>query len=332
MLRITLFTLSVFWPFTLISSHANGYKPAILYGSGGKFDKSYNQSAYEGIERFKFETNIAYREDVSSSNKNKYGLIEELAKDSTHIILVSFEYKNTLDKIASKYPEKTFTIIDASVDKSNVESILFKEHEGSFIVGMMASLMTKSGKIGFIGGKDSPAIRKFEVGFREGAEFGKSNIKILSTMVGTTSNAWNNPKKGYSLAEKQIKQGVDIIFAAAGGTGLGVYEAAVHNNIYAIGVDTNQNYLYPGHMLTSMVKRVDLAVYKALKRAKSGNFKPGIYTLGLKEKGVSYAIDQYNKDIIPDNIIEKIEITKHQIVSKKIKVTNYIEKLKNLYQ
>ena len=221
--------------------------------------------------------------------------------------------------MAKEFPKTQFAIVDSVVDLPNVQSITFKEHEGSFLVGMMAALASKTGKVGFVGGMDIPLIRKFACGYEQGAKYANPKAEVTSNMTGTTPAAWNDPARGAELAKAQFARGVDVVFAAAGGTGVGVYQAAKDAGKLAIGVDSNQNHLHPGTMLTSMVKRVDVAVYNAFK-----GITPGATSLGLKEGGVDYAMDANNAALVPAAMKAKVDAAKADIVAGKIKVADYM--------
>jgi basic membrane protein A len=221
--------------------------------------------------------------------------------------------------VAGDFPRIRFAIIDAVVDLPNVQSIVFKEHEGSFLVGMMAAMASKSGKVGFVGGMDIPLIRKFQCGYEQGAKYVNPQVQVSASMTGTTPAAWNDPTRGAELARSQFASGVDVIFAAAGGTGIGIYQAARDAGRLAIGVDSNQNHLQPGTMLTSMVKRVDVAVYQAFK-----GVKPGVTSLGLKEGGVDVALDEYNAGLVSAAMKQKVDAARSDIVAGRIKVIDYM--------
>jgi basic membrane protein A len=212
------------------------------------------------------------------------------------------------------------------VDLPNVQSIVFKEHEGSFLVGMAAAMASKSGKVGFVGGMDIPLIRKFALGYDEGAKYVNPKIEIFQNMTGTTPAAWNDPTRGGELARGQFDRGADVVYAAAGATGLGVLQAAKDKGRLAIGVDSNQNQLHPGTILTSMVKRVDLAVYEAFKTTKDGTWKPGLRNLGVAEGGVGWALDQHNRSLITPEMERRLTQARADIIAGKIKITDYMKK------
>ena len=300
------------------------FVPAIVFDTGSKFDKSFNEAAYNGAERFKTETGIAYREfEVPQVSQREQAIRNIARRGATVVVAVGFSQAPAVGEVAREFPDTKFTLIDAVVDLPNVQSVIFKEHEGSFLVGMAAALASKTGKIGFIGGMDIPLIRKFFVGYTEGAKHVNSDIAVLMDMIGTTSAAWNNPTRGGELANSQFDLGADVIYAAAGGTGIGVYQAANDRSKLAIGVDSNQNYMHPGTMLTSMIKRVDVAVHDAFMSAKDGTWKPGVVVLGLKEDGVGFALDEHNRSLISPVMEAKIEQARKNIIAGKIQVTDY---------
>jgi basic membrane protein A and related proteins len=303
---------------------AQEYVPAIVFDMGGKFDKSFNQAAYEGAERFKKETGIAYREfEVTQPAQREQALQQLARRGATVVVAVGFAQASGVEKIAKEFPNVKFNIIDAAVDLPNVQSFLFQEHEGSFLVGMLAALASKTGKVGFVGGMDIPLIRKFALGYVEGVKHVNPTAEVFQNMTGTTPSAWNDPTKGAELARSQFGRGADIVYAAAGGTGVGVYQAAKDAGKFAIGVDSNQNYLHPGTMLTSMVKRVDVAVFEAFKSAREGSWKAGTRVLGLKEGAISWALDEHNRRIVTADMEAKLAQAEKDIIAGKIKVTDY---------
>ncbi len=307
------------------SATAGDFKPAVVFDMGGRFDKSFNEGVYNGLEKFKKETGINYRYfEITNPTQREQAIRKMAKKGSDPILGIGFAQGPAIDKVAGEYPKTRFAIIDMVVNKPNVQSIVFKEHEGSFLVGMLAAMASKTHKVGFIGGMDIPLIRKFECGYEQGVKYADPKAEVIQNMTGSTPSAWNDPSRGGELAKGQFDRGVDVIFAAAGGTGIGVYQAAKDAGKLAIGVDSNQNYLQPGTMLTSMVKRVDVAAYNVFKSAKEGTFKPGIKVLGLAEGGVDWAYDKYNKDLITPKMKEAVEKAKADIISGKIKVHDYM--------
>ena len=306
---------------------AQEFSPAVVFDMGGKFDKSFNEAAYTGAERFKKETGIAYRDfEVTNETQREQAIRNMARRGSAIVISIGFAQASGLEKVAKEFPQTKFAIIDAVVDLPNVQSIVFKEHEGSFLVGMAAALASKTGKVGFVGGMDIPLIRKFALGYEEGAKYVNPKVEVFQNMTGTTPAAWNDPTKGGELARSQFDRGADVVYAAAGATGLGVLQAAKDRGKLAIGVDSNQNYLHPGAILTSMVKRVDLAVYDAFKSARDGTWKPGLRLLGLAENGVAYSLDDYNAKLITAEIKQKLDQARTDIIAGKIKVTDYMAK------
>lgn len=306
---------------------ADDFKPAIVFDMGGKFDKSFNEAAYHGAEEFKKDSGIDYMEfEVTQVSQREQAMKRMAKKGASVIVAMGFAQASAVEKAAKANPNTKFTIIDMVVDLPNVQSIIFKEHEGSFLVGMAAAMSSKTGKVGFVGGMDIPLIRKFALGYVEGAKYANANVEVFQNMTGTTPAAWNDPTKGGELAKSQFDRGADVVFAAAGGTGIGVYQAAKDSGKLAIGVDSNQNYMHPGTMLTSMTKRVDVAVKEAFATAKAGTWQPGIKVLGLKEEGVGFAVDKHNKGVLNADVIAKLEKARMEIIAGKIKVTNYMSK------
>ncbi len=296
-------------------------QPAVVYDMGGKFDKSFNQAGFDGAERWKKETGKTYLEfEISNAAQREQAQRRMAERGANPIVGIGFAQGSSLEKVAKEFPKVQFAIIDSVINLPNVESIVFKEQEGSFLVGMMAAMASKTGKVGFVGGMDIPLIRRFQCGFEQGAKYANPKAEVSANMTGTTPTAWNDPAKGAELAKSQFAKGVDVIFAAAGGTGVGVYQAAKDAGKLAIGVDSNQNHLHPGTMLTSMVKRVDVAVYNAFKGTKGG----AVSNLGLKEGGVDYALDQNNAKLVSDDMKKKVDAAKADIIAGKIKVADYM--------
>jgi basic membrane protein A len=295
-------------------------QPAVIYDMGGKFDRSFNQAGFDGAERWKKETGRSYREfEISNATQREQAKRRMAQAGANPIVAIGFSQGTSLEKVAREFPRTQFVIIDSVVNLPNVQSVVFKEHEGSFLVGMMAAMASKTGRVGFIGGMDIPLIRKFQCGFEQGARHANPNIQVSANMTGTTPAAWNDPARGAELAKAQFAAGVDVVFAAAGGTGLGVYQAAKDAGRLAIGVDSNQNHLQPGTMLTSMVKRVDVAVYNAFK-----GVTPGVTALGLKEGGVDVALDEHNASLVTPQMRQRVEAARADIIAGKINVIDFM--------
>ena len=304
----------------LAASFQVAAEPAIIFDMGGKFDKSFNEAAYNGMEKWKKETGKTYLEfEVANESQREQAIRRMAEKGASPIIGIGFGQASSIEKVAKEFPKLKFAIIDMVVDAPNVQSVVFKEQEGSFLVGAMAAMASKTGKVGFVGGMDIPLIRKFQCGYEQGAKFANAKAEVMGNMTGTTGAAWNDPARGGELAKAQFAKGVDVVFAAAGGTGMGVYQAAKDGGKLAIGVDSNQNHIQPGTMLTSMLKRVDVAVYNVSKE-----HKPGVSVLGLKEGGVDYAMDANNAKLVTADMKKKVDAAKADIISGKIKVADYM--------
>jgi len=306
------------------SADMAGAKLAIVYDAGGKFDKSFNQSAAEGVTRFMKETGVKVFEAQANYDTQAEQVLRALARKKLKLIIsIGFSQTQPVQRIAAEYPNVHFVIIDGNAQGKNVNSVLFKEQEGSYLVGVAAAMASKTKTISFVGGMDIPLIRAFACGYAQGAKAIVPKIAIMQNMVGTTSAAWNDPAKGGELARAQFDRGSDVVFAVAGGSGMGALQMAKEKGKLAIGVDSNQNYLYPGTMLSSMVKRVDNATYDALVKANQNQFTPGITFEGLKEGGVDWALDKYNRSVVTPEIEKRVLAAREDIVSGKIKVVDY---------
>lgn len=295
-------------------------QPAVVFDMGGKFDRSFNQAAYVGLERWKKETGKNYLEfEIANETQREQAIRRMAERGASPVIGIGFGQASGIEKVAKEFPKQKFAIIDSVVNLPNVQSVVFKEHEGSFLAGVMAAKASRSGKVGFIGGMDIPLIRKFLCGYEQGVKYVNPKAEVIANMTGTTGAAWNDPVRGGELAKAQFARGVDVVFAAAGATGLGVYQAAKDAGKLAIGVDSNQNHLHPGTMLTSMVKRVDVAVYNVAK-----NHSPGTTVLGLAEGGVDVAIDEHNQKLVTSDMRKAVEEARAAILSGKVKVIDYM--------
>lgn len=307
-----------------VAGSAWAYQPGIIFDMGGKFDKSFNEAAYTGAERFKQATGIQYLEFEITNESQREQFVRRMVRDGADlIVLVGFAFTSVLDGLASDYPDTEFVIIDSVVELPNVRSVVFKEHEGSFLVGMAAAMASESGKVGFVGGMDVPLIRNFLTGYEQGVAHANANVEVLANMTGDTPSAWNDPTRGGELAKSQFDRGADVVYHAAGATGLGVLQAAADSDKLGIGVDSNQNYLHPGNVLTSMIKRVDVAVDQAFSDGRDGSFTTGLQSLGLAEDGVGYSFDDFNRELMTPEMQRAIEEARAQIIAGELVVEPY---------
>lgn len=307
------------------SAFAEDFKPALIFDMGGKFDKSFNESAYNGAEKFKSETDVSYGEfEVTNASQREQAIRNFARRGHSPIIVMGFQNAEPLAAVAPQFPDTEFTIIDMVVDLPNVRSVVFNEHEGSYLVGLLAGMKSETGTVGFVGGMDVPLIRKFACGYVQGVKAANADAKVIQNMTGETPAAWNDPVKGGEITKAQIDGGADVVYAAAGGTGVGVLQKAADEGKFSIGVDSNQNYLHPGSVLTSMLKRVDTAVYNTFMDAKSDKFSSGINVLGLAADGVGWALDDNNAALISDEMKAAVEQAKADIIAGKISVHDYM--------
>ena len=312
---------------------AKTFKPALLYLStakkGDKGDGAFIDSARIGAAKARHEYGIDIAEyQVTNVGDTANALKRAADSGASPIIALGSQNVAAVLTMAERYPTTQFAVVDGLVPPifPNVQSILFRDNEGAFLVGVIAAKMSKSGRIGFIGGVDNPLIRNFATGYTQGAKYAYPKVEVTVDMIGSTPDAWNNPDKARELAIAQYNAGVEVIFAAAGGSSLGVLNAANQTHKYAIGVDINQNGLYPGRVLTSLVKRVDVAVYDTLKHSHDGSWNPGIKYLGIKEGALDYAVDQNNRALISEDLIEDVATAKDKIVNGLITVDTYSPK------
>ncbi|HEY0377189.1 MAG TPA: BMP family ABC transporter substrate-binding protein [Pyrinomonadaceae bacterium] len=299
----------------------------IVFDLGGKDDRSFNASAWEGVRRAAKEFPIVLRDVEPGDATSVEPAIRAFAERNYDLVIgVGFEQMPVVERVARDYPSVNFVIIDGKIDMPNVTALLFREHEGSYLVGMIAALKSQTGTIGFIGGMDIPLIHRFETGYTEGAHSVNPNINVIANYVGVTPAAWNNPGQGKELAIAQIGKGADVIFTAAGNSGAGAFDAVEQQKKLVIGVDKNQNGDKPGYVLTSMVKRIDNAVYQIIKDRVSGQFKAGVHEYGLQNEGVGYAMDENNDKLVPPEIRQRVEEAKQKIINGEIKVTDAMAK------
>ncbi|MFZ4404706.1 MAG: BMP family lipoprotein [Pseudobdellovibrionaceae bacterium] len=306
---------------------AQPLKVALVLDKGGKDDKSFNSAAYLGATKAQKDLGIELKYVEATDVNALESLHRSFAKKNYNLIIgIGFAQADAVKKVSAQNPQAKFAIIDAEIKAPNVRSILFADHEGSFLVGALAALKSPQNTIGFIGGMDIPLIRRFALGYSAGAKYINPKIKIIENFIGVTGDSWNNPAKAKELALNQYNQNVDAIFVAAGASGAGVFDAAENKKKLAIGVDSNQNWIKPGFILTSMLKRVDIAVYESIKQANENKFKAEVVHLGLADKGIDYAMDEHNKNLISAQQIQKIEKIKYDIIAKKIIVPDFYKK------
>ena len=306
-----------------LSTAAALAEPAVIFDLGGKFDKSFNEAAHNGASRWAEETGGSYREIELQSEAQREQALRRFAEAGANpIITMGFAMADPLSTVAPDYPDTKFVAIDVTwLEAENVRQIGFAEHEGSYLVGMLAGMASESGTVGFIGGMDIPLIRHFGCGYAQGVKAVNPDATVVANMTGTTPAAWNDPVKGSELTKAQISQGADVIYAAAGGTGVGVLQTAADEGILSIGVDSNQNHLHPGKVLTSMLKRVDVAVYDAL--TAGTELETGVFTLGLAEEGVGYALDDNNAPLVSDEMKAAVDEARQKIIDGNLDVASY---------
>lgn len=309
--------------------NSSGLKVGLVFDIGGRGDKSFNDAAYKGLEMAKEKLGIEFESIDPGDGSDRESALRKLAsrKDIGLIFGVGFIFTEDINTIAKEFPDKKFACVDYSVDPSkpipaNVEAIEFKEEEGSFLVGTIAALVSKSNKTGFIGGMESPLIRKFEAGYKQGIKYVKPGCEVLSAYVSVSPEGFKNPGKAKEIALSQISNGADVIYHASGLSGLGLFEAAREKKILAIGVDMDQQKEAPGFVLTSMVKQVDQAVFQTIKDFKDNKFSGGVKTFGLKENGVGYVYDTNNRNLVPSDVVSRVDSIKNKIISGEIKVAS----------
>jgi basic membrane protein A len=299
--------------------------PAIIFDLGGKFDKSFNEAAFNGAQRWAAETGGTFKELEMQSEAQREQALRRLAEAGANpVVMTGFAFGDVLSKVAPDFPDTKFAIVDVDwLDQPNILQVAFTEHEGSYLVGMMAAMASKTGTVGFVGGMDIPLIHRFACGYAQGVKAVNPDAGIIQNMTGTTPAAWNDPVKGAELAKAQKAQGADVIYAAAGGTGIGVLQAAADEGILSIGVDSNQNHLHPGQVLTSMLKRVDNAVYEAFKAGtdlETGKVK----VMNLASDGVGYALDENNAALVTEEMKAAVDAAAKKIKSGEIVVHDFM--------
>ena len=323
--------VSVFFYCVLFKLNANAFNPAVIYDTAGKFDKSFSQSVWEGgisVYNEKYNTKIVEYTPKNDTQREQ-GLTRFARKNHSPIVVVGSAFSQMLKKVALEYPKINFIFIDGDIiNLPNVLSLQFAEHEGSFLVGALAALYSQTHVVGFIGGMDLPIISKFSCGYKQGVKYVDENAKVLVNVIGSTPAAFSDPVKGQQIAKLQIENKVDIIYSAAALSGNGIFQAAKDNGIFGVGVDSNQNYLYPGTILTSMVKNTGALTLQILEEVnKNDYFKGGVYEANLKNNGVYLAVDKYNESVIVEEKWNKLQQLKQDIINGKIVVHNFLDNL-----
>ncbi|HTN63238.1 MAG TPA: BMP family ABC transporter substrate-binding protein [Devosia sp.] len=298
--------------------------PAVIYDGGGKFDKSFNEAAYNGAEKYKTDTGQAYGEfEITNDAQREQALRQFATRGYSPIVTPGYNFVTALESVAPDFPDTHFVILDAVVDLPNVRSVTFKEQEGSYLVGILAAMKSESGIIGVIPAFNLDLLEAFACGYKLGATATNPDIKVLETYVGAGFEAFNDPAKAIEVAKSQLDQGADVLYQVAGGAGAGVLQAAADAGKFSIGVDSNQNHLHPGSVLTSMVKRVDVATYNAFKDEADGKFTGGVQNLGLKEDGVDAAFDDNNASLITPEMKAAVEAARASIIAGDLEVHDY---------
>jgi basic membrane protein A len=311
-----------------IPNSKGNLKVGLVFDVGGRGDKSFNDAAYRGLEKAQKDLGIEFEYIEPGPGADREAALRQFSSrpDISLIFGIGFIFSDEITKIAFEFPGKKYACVDYTVDASkvippNLVALEFKEEEGSFLIGVIAGFMTKTNKVGFVGGMESPLIKKFQVSYEAGVRYVNPKCEILIGYAGVTGDAFKNPGKGKELALGQYSDGVDIIYHASGVTGLGVFEAAREMKKFAIGVDSDQNDEAPGFVITSMLKVVDVAVFETIKHVKNNTFKGGgAETFGLRSNGVDYAYTEKNKNMIPDDVRSKVELIKKEIIEGKIKI------------
>jgi len=317
---------------TVASQDHSKIRVGIVFDIGGKDDRSFNAAAWQGVQRAAQDLPIILRDiEPGTPNAIEPAMRAFAERNFDLIIGVGFAQAPIMDMVAKDYPHIQFAIIDGDSKLPNVTSLQFREHEGSYLVGILAAKATRTNTIGFLGGMDIGLIHRFAKGYEEGAKSVNPNIRVIENYVGVTDAAWNNPGKGKELSLAQIGKGADVIFTAAGNSGLGAFDAVEQQGTqngrathFVIGVDSNQNGVKPGFVLTSMIKRVDNVVYNIVKDVVNKQFQPGPHYFGLDKDGVGYSLDDFNKNLVSADALEAAETAKKKIIAGEIKVTDAI--------
>jgi basic membrane protein A len=307
------------------AARAQEIRPAVVFDLGGKFDRSFNEAVHRGVQDFQRATGVQVQEfELQQEAQREQALRNFARRGQDPIIAVGFAQRSAVQTVAAEFPRTRFVVLDSTIDLPNVQAILFREEQGSYLAGMMAAMASRAGRIGFVGGMDIPLIRKFACGYVQGARAVNPQLQVFQNMTGSTPTAWRDPVRGGELARSQIERGADVIFHAAGATGVGVLQAVADAGRLGIGVDSNQNHLHPGRVLTSMVKRVDVAARTSLEAARAGNWRAGVSVLGLAEDGVGVALDEHNAALVTPEMRTRLDEARAAIVAGRTRVHDFM--------
>ncbi len=316
-LFLTILTISL----AFIDNVTATVKIGLIHNVRGPGDLSFSDAAHNGAKKAEKKLNIKLTEINPAQNAEYELAMRRLAKLKYDLIIgVGFVFKEPMNRVAADYPNVNFALIDDEADPSNVASLIYKAHEGTFLAGVIAALKTESKKVGFVGGMKVPLVEAFEIGYAAGIKHTNPNVELLVNYVGVTPQAFDNPAKAKELALAQYNKGVDVIIAAAGASGLGVLEAAQQTKKYIIWVDSNGNHLLPGQVLTSIIKGVEVSVYQMIEKVVNGTFTGGVKNYGLKEGGIEYIVDEHNKALLTDDVLKQVEDFKAKIIAGEIEV------------
>jgi len=304
-------------------------KVGLVFDVGGRGDKSFNDAAYAGLVRARDELHVPFTTLETGEGADREAAMRQLAAGGSQLVFgVGFLFSDDIKRLAKEFPNVKFACIDFTVTPGeslppNLVALKFKEQEGSYLVGALAALLSKTHKVGFVGGMEIPLIKKFEAGYTAGVHAVSAQTPVIVKYAGATGTAFKDPTKGKELGLAEYHEGADIIFHASGSTGLGVFEAARELNKLAIGVDSDQADEAPGHVLTSMVKRVDTAVFDTIQQARDGHWQGGIREFGLGDKGVSWVYDAKNQALIPAPVKARVDSLEREIIAGKITVPDH---------
>jgi basic membrane protein A len=302
-------------------ARAGDMVPGLVYALGQKFDKSFNEAAFTGARRFADAAGLRLLEVEPKSAAGFESAVTALVRrGATDIAVIGYYYATPLAGLAQRHLNVRFTLVDAVAPAPNVRAVVFKEQEGAFLCGLLAAMKASSGTVGFVGALDIPLIRRYIAGYRAGARFARTDAEVLVNFVGTTPAAFNDPGTAAEVARSQFQRGAEVTFAGAGVSNLGIFQAAHDTGRLAIGVDSNQNGVFPGTILTSMLKRVDLAVERSFQASHAGTWTSGVVEMGLADGGIDIAIDEANRPLLTPAMLDRLATARRDIVDGRLSV------------